>query len=360
MTSLRHTNSLKWLRLFPFLALSIAFLSFITQNEVAPSISLLFCFALPNFVVLAPLQHRLFYISILISLICAIISSCLFGLEINNDSFQLLHIFVLLFSLASLGNIARSGHMSENFIELTTSILLFIYATATFASLYFKNFSNAEIEYLLIIGLNFVVLNSVLIVVYYIATTKSQFLLYGLFLLNICNLASFEIYYFLEKRLLVSYFTFSAYILAILVIVICYLFYDYFRQNHKELSINQRFAYWIVNISLFSISLNIFFNINKSQDLWILLGSFPIFIIFALTIIAFKSRSAKLLFMEFFLICAHLFIDSSYRMICYFNPPVSVEISPLQLKWTSFWMGSLMLIKIVLLITLVFNRIYKF
>jgi hypothetical protein len=128
--------------------------------------------------------------------------------------------------------------------------------------------------------------------------------------------------------------------------------------SKKELDRAIQYAYWIVSASLLAICLNIFFNINKSQDLWILLGSFPIFIVFALTITAFKSRSMKLLFVEFILVLSHLFIDTAYRMICYFNLPVFSEINPLQLKCASFWIGSLLLIKIVLLMTSVYNRVY--
>jgi hypothetical protein len=360
MTSIQNTNALKWLKLFPLLVLTNAFLLFITEkNELAPSISFLFCLALPNFMVLAPVRHLLFYTSILISLICAIISSCLLGPEINNYAFQLLHIFVLLFSLASLCNIWKSGQVSENFIGLTTSVLLFIYAILTLAGLYSKNFSNAEIEYLLIIGLNFLILNSALIVARYIATTKSQLLLYGLFLLNASSLACFQIYYFFEKKLLVTYFAFSAYILAILAVVICYLSHDYFRQNQKALSINRQFAYWIVNISLCSISLNIFFNIERPNDLWIFLGTDWIFIIFALTIIVFESRSIKLLFVEFFLVCSHLFLNSAYRMIFYlYYQTTQMEINDWQFKCAAFSLGSVTLIKLILLITSVCNRLY--
>ena len=379
-------HSLKWLKLFPFLVVGSTLFFLGAENKIAASIVFFFCLLLPNFMLLdrllGSITSKVFYITTLALLVGVTVSSIV---SVNNihDSlvidnvifmyfFQSLHLVVLFFSLLSFYITLTSRRAVENFAGLITSVLIFVYTIVVVIGIYSQNFYSKQIQELSIIGLNFLIVNSILIAVHHVYLKavyskllynyKFPLLLIVLFLLNVFGLACFQIYYFFTKQLLFNYFGFSLYIFAILAILLIYLllhFNIFYSFNQSALDKNVWFCYWIVVASTSFMCLNIILNILPIYDPVIILGSDPIFIVLALIIIAFPSKSAYLLFIEFLLICVHILIDSVYRINFYLNSSALVELSALQMKYTMFWMVTLVSIKIILLTISVYNRSYS-
>ena len=321
-------DSLKFLKLAPFLIFIGQLLFFLTQQEMIFSLAFFLCLLLPHFIVLDNILGSKLSKIFFLAMIFAVMAVVVFGLAafdyvIYIYCVQILHLVVFLFSCLSICILIMSGEMVRNYVRFIAAILSMIYSAVIVLAIYNQDFSVKQLQDLSIIGLNFTIIHSILLIIYYVSLriinhTRFIPLLFILFFLNISILASSQIYYLFTKEALLNYGAMSLYIFGVLSILLVYLllqrrsFYDF---NRSSLDESMWIFYKIVTMTLASICVTIILNIQSLYDNVLIVGSSSMFIIFALMTLMFPSKNI----LAFRLICAHITIDLIYRLDCYFS-----------------------------------------